>query len=140
MGESASSQPRVNIKTQNQKCIKIFVLLLHFLLEFAKQFLTTILVFTIILFITKLFTILLFIIRLFTILLFIIKLFIIHLFIMPLLTIKLFIIHLFIIRMFIMNLFIQHLSKPMNLLKMWLILLSGTRIFQHWSRLYLILV
>merc|ERR1711953_1464209 len=123
--ESASSQPRVNIKTQNQKCIKIFVLLLHFLLEFAKQFLTTILVFTIILFITKLFTILLFIIRLFTILLFIIKLFIIHL---------------FIIRMFIMNLFIQHLSKPMNLLKMWLILLSGTRIFQHWSRLYLILV
>merc|ERR1711953_1305547 len=117
MGESASSQPRVNIKTQNQKCIKIFVLLLHFLLEFAKQFLTTILVFTIILFITKLFTILLFI--------------------MPLLTIKLFIIHLFIIRMFIMNLFIQHLSKPMNLLKMWLILLSGTRIFQHWSRLYL---
>merc|ERR1711953_1600259 len=120
MGESASSQPRVNIKTQNQKCIKIFVLLLHFLLEFAKQFLTTILVFTIILFITKLFTILLFIIRLFTILLFIIKLFIIHLFIMPLLTIKL---------------FIQHLSKPMNLLKMWLILLSGTRIFQHWSRL-----
>merc|ERR1711953_952768 len=125
MGESASSQPRVNIKTQNQKCIKIFVLLLHFLLEFAKQFLTTILVFTIILFITKLFTILLFIIRLFTILLFIIKLFIIHL---------------FIIRMFIMNLFIQHLSKPMNLLKMWLILLSGTRIFQHWSRLYLILV
>merc|ERR1711953_1384902 len=135
MGESASSQPRVNIKTQNQKCIKIFVLLLHFLLEFAKQFLTTILVFTIILFITKLFTILLFIIRLFTILLFII-----NLFIMPLLTIKLFIIHLFIIRMFIMNLFIQHLSKPMNLLKMWLILLSGTRIFQHWSRLYLILV
>merc|ERR1711953_864687 len=125
MGESASSQPRVNIKTQNQKCIKTFVLLLHFLLEFAKQFLTTILVFTIILFITKLFTILLFIIRLFTILLFIIKLFIIHL---------------FIIRMFIMNLFIQHLSKPMNLLKMWLILLSGTRIFQHWSRLYLILV
>merc|ERR1711953_1214252 len=113
--ESASSQPRVNIKTQNQKCIKIFVLLLHFLLEFAKQFLTTILVFTIILFITKLFTILLFIIRLFTILL-------------------------FIIRMFIMTLFIQRLSKPMNLLKMWLILLSGTRIFQHWSRLYLILV
>merc|ERR1712156_650528 len=123
--ESASSQPRVNIKT--------FVLLLHFLLEFAKQFLTTILVFTIILFITKLFTILLFIIRLFTILLFIIrlfiihlfiiKLFIIHLFIMPLLTIKLFTIHLFIIKMFIMNLLIQHLNKPMNLPKMWLILL-----------------
>merc|ERR1712156_82280 len=128
--ESASSQPRVNIKT--------FVLLLHFLLEFAKQFLTTILVFTIILFITKLFTILLFIIRLFTILLFIIrlfiihlfiihlfiiKLFIIHLFIMPLLTTELFTIHLFIIKMFIMNLFIQHLNKPMNLPKMWLILL-----------------
>merc|ERR1712156_833641 len=113
--ESASSQPRVNIKT--------FVLLLHFLLEFAKQFLTTILVFTIILFITKLFTILLFIIRLFTILLFIIRLFIMHLFIMPLLTIKLFIIHLFIIKMFIMNLFIQHLNRPMNLPKMWLILL-----------------
>merc|ERR1712156_965687 len=115
--ESASSQPRVNIKT--------FVLLLHFLLEFAKQFLTTILVFTIILFITKLFTILLFIIRLFTTLLFIIRLFIIHL---------------FIIKMFIMHLLIQHLSKPMNPPKMWLILLLGTRIFQHWSRLYLILV
>merc|ERR1711953_1495678 len=125
MGESASSQPRVNIKTQNQKCIKIFVLLLHFLLEFAKQFLTTILVFTIILFITKLFTILLFIIRLF----------IMHLFI-----IKLFIIHLFIIKLFIIHLFIMHLNKPMNLPKMWLILLSGTKIFQHWSRLYLILV
>merc|ERR1712156_507131 len=123
--ESASSQPRVNIKT--------FVLLLHFLLEFAKQFLTTILVFTIILFINKLFTILLFIIRLFTILLFIIrlfiihlfiiKLFIIHLFITPLLTIKLFTMQLFIIKMFIMNLFIQHLNKPMNPPKMWLILL-----------------
>merc|ERR1712156_22969 len=113
--ESASSQPRVNIKT--------FVLLLHFLLEFAKQFLTTILVFTIILFITKLFTILLFIIRLFIIHLFIIKLFIIHLFITPLLTIKLFTIHLFIIKMFIMNLFIQPLNKHMNPPKMLLILL-----------------
>merc|ERR1711992_299582 len=106
MGESASSQPQVNIKTQNKKCIKLFVLLLHFLLEYAKQFLTTILVFTIILFIIKLFIMHLFIIKLFIMLLFIIKLFIIHL---------------FIIKIFIINLFIQHLNKPMNLLKMWLI-------------------
>merc|ERR1711997_722631 len=130
------------------RCIKTFVLSQHFLLEFAKHFLTTFPVIPIpipiILFTTKLFIILLFTIRLFTMRLVTIKLFTTRvfttkLFIIPLFTTKLFIIPLFTIRLFTMHL-LKYLNKVMNLLKMWLISQSGTQIFQHWLRLSQILV